>query len=497
MRLYYPNSSTLATKLTAALKDTLTVPTAKTESITLASTMEITPDAADNIFLLLDYTPSRSAAITVASGGTALTMVEYRAGVTLANGQAAIDFDNSVLALNVWHKTNNKVISVTYTGVKTELDLCTLKTLLEHLINTENPHGDTLSNITGGKWLVNADGTLSNTQNNTNFMQDGHAYIQFLQGQEYFGKLTGTWDGMEKSTVSGHIANTSNPHAVTLAQLTGTTFSYAYGEIFDRGGGYWNGGDSSAAFDILEAFRAISLGGNLFHRNASAPTTTYCDIVCNSGGLPEYSKKSPTDSVPVNIGSPYFTGTHWGVASNTPVSTVKYDGTNPCGGTFRKFNQITSGELQFGANTNNRLFMPSSSSLAVGQRYIATCIFRSVAINGQTPPSCNYRLYLTIPTGGTLYVMTYSNVTPPAYNADGNSQLLSMEGVIDVLGVDANNLMFCMSSATCSTLVQPTKYVSKTYSDINKPYFSLWASDASLNTTWECYLADMSLYRIK
>lgn len=226
---------------------------------------------------------------------------------------------------------------------------------------------------------------------------------------------SGTAHSDIRTALSTHTNNTSNPHVVTLPQLTGGMFSYAYGRISDSGGGWWSGGDSSAYFDMLTANELTTenpiVNNTLTQKNTTTPTT-YFNQVCNAGGLPEIFRKSPTDSTPVNIGTPYFTGTHWGVCDNTPLAKLTV--TPPANTSFASMDYINptgairADEISFASSAVSRAVFPSA--LVSGAIYRISAGVRFYQAAGGTAGTHTLNLYLnpdTIPFGQwTRYVGT-------------------------------------------------------------------------------------------
>lgn len=117
---------------------------------------------------------------------------------------------------------------------------------------------------------------------------------------------SGTAHSDIRTALSTHTGDTSNPHGVTLPQLTGGTFNY------DEDNDRINGGDA----------RINNLGAIQFSQANQTTPTTFFEQQCGSNGLPEIIRKTPADSVPVNVGSPFMSGMHWGVMDNTPLAKL-------------------------------------------------------------------------------------------------------------------------------------------------------------------------------
>lgn len=452
MRLYYPNDATIATKYTAAILDTLKTPSAKTEVFQLESSMGITADADGNIFLVLDYVPSRSASVTVTSGGTSLTVVEYRTGVLLTNGQCGIDYDNSVIALNVWHKTNGKLISVAYTAVKTGNDMCTLKVVTEHLDSTDNPHSTSLQQVTGGSFSINSGDIVSISQDISINPTGNITTTGEITADGFYGDLFGN---LNNSTTVGTTGNADG----RLASITTCSTANSYGRT--------------------------TMDGSTLHQSLAHPTendTTYYEQTCSVSGLPQLSTKTPAYATAVDVGT---VRTQKLVASlGTYGEWVEYP--------YRNGSQTaTSGAMQLVSGTTPYMTI-AAAQIERGAQFRITGFFKRTQVTTNYTGGGGLRIVSNVGTGyvqpKTLTLNSQATlsfavdfVLTAVDNGSGSWQLMQSQDAMLVTSYTAENTIITVPKST----------------DVPLYLWTSCANTIALGTDYKDYIAGFQVYRLR
>lgn len=312
--------------------------------------------------LILDYVPKQDGIFTFTENALPVTVIPW--GEVPTTKQISVDFDTGRMKFY----GQLYLLSCTYTP----LGSCLTQPLAEwlrsasaggyqHSAVTGNPHGVTLQHVTGGSFGMAAGEIVSVSQELSISSNGDITTTGEITAGSIFGELFGNLNGSTTVGTTGLLATvtTRNANAYGRTTMDGSTLYQSLRDIF-------------------------------------ADDTTYYHQTCSTSGLPEILRKTPADSVPVNVGSPYFTGTHWGVSSNTPLAKLTV--TPPANTSFASMDYINptgsarANEISFVSTAVSRAVFPSA--FVSGAIYRISAGVRFYQAEGGTAGTHTLYLYL-------------------------------------------------------------------------------------------------------